>query len=528
MRMHSLALALVLVACQSETSLGVECMRGADCAEPLVCRLGRCRTACTLNRDCPAGSQCFLDATGLGACALDVDRSCGTTACATGLDCLGGECVHACGGASHCPADGHCETASGASVGVCVDDRSATDAGPSADAGAADAGSGCATLAVDQVCAGRDFTCALRTDHTVVCWGIDVYAQLGSDTTETCPADPTPVPCSRTPLTVPLVEGGAMNDVEEIDCGAELACARRMDGTVRCWGRNWTGQLGSPGEGPGARTVVDVRGVPMTGATAIRVSEVHACALLGTNGVWCWGESADARLGRGAGSSSVDPDHATELEALGMLQGITLYGEGTCAITASSGLACLGLDQYGQLARDPVATPTSPTPLAIPVTLSASSPIVRGGGGGICAIDDAGHVACWGVDNAGFTGRSMFAYARSDVAGLYGSASAVTFVDLFAGSLRGTNCAITAAGGVWCWGEDANGQAAHDPTQPWTPAVEITTLHAIRSGACSDTHCCAVDATHQLWCWGANTFAELGRGEPTTSFDLTPAIVCPP
>ncbi|MFO0609491.1 MAG: hypothetical protein U0324_40380 [Polyangiales bacterium] len=83
---------------------------------------------------------------------------------------------------------------------------------------------------VQSVVAGDDFTCALRADRTVWCWGSNYASQLG--------AAPSAVG-RHTPAAVP-----GLTDVAAIAAGAEHACALRTDGTVRCWGAFSDGQLG--------------------------------------------------------------------------------------------------------------------------------------------------------------------------------------------------------------------------------------------------------------------------------------------
>ena len=83
---------------------------------------------------------------------------------------------------------------------------------------------------VTELAAGEHFTCALRRDGTVACWGNNDYAQLG---------DAALFVSRATPATVPGLAG-----VASLTAGASHACARLNDGTVRCWGAYGLGQLG--------------------------------------------------------------------------------------------------------------------------------------------------------------------------------------------------------------------------------------------------------------------------------------------
>ena len=98
------------------------------------------------------------------------------------------------------------------------------------DAVEVDVGSDAARAPAAKIIAlGEYHSCALETDGTVACWGLNGNGQLGDGTT-TDRASPTAVP--------------GLSDVAEIALGSAHSCARKTDGTVACWGANIYGQLG--------------------------------------------------------------------------------------------------------------------------------------------------------------------------------------------------------------------------------------------------------------------------------------------
>ncbi len=117
MRPLALTSCLLLLACQASSAIGARCATSSECASPLVCRSGRCRTECVANRDCPIGARCLLIA-GTGTCALDDDVCSGASTCGGGLICVAGECVNACATLVECPPDSTCD--SSGSVAHCV------------------------------------------------------------------------------------------------------------------------------------------------------------------------------------------------------------------------------------------------------------------------------------------------------------------------------------------------------------------------------------------------------------------------
>jgi alpha-tubulin suppressor-like RCC1 family protein len=81
------------------------------------------------------------------------------------------------------------------------------------------------------------FTCALRRDGSVRCWGDTRGLANGC-------RDPNAsaiLSCRPAPAPAPPLEGAA-----QIDVGGRHACARMGDGTVSCWGDDYAGELGRP------------------------------------------------------------------------------------------------------------------------------------------------------------------------------------------------------------------------------------------------------------------------------------------
>src|SRR5262245_30674194 len=139
----------------------------------------------------------------------------------------------------------------------------------------------------DSVAAGYDFTCGIKTDHTLWCWGDNHVGQLGRGTT---------VP-SSTPLQV-----GDGTSWKSVDVSFRSACALTIDGTRNCWGLNANVELGL------GDTVDRNVPTPLPNDTVkyLQLSLGYAsCAVSVDNALYCWGLNGHGAMGipHSAGSS---------------------------------------------------------------------------------------------------------------------------------------------------------------------------------------------------------------------------------
>jgi alpha-tubulin suppressor-like RCC1 family protein len=146
---------------------------------------------------------------------------------------------------------------------------------------------------VTQLVAGMLHTCALLDNATVRCWGRGDDGRLGYGNTQTIGDDETPASAGDVDV------GGP---VKMLAAGDYATCALLTSGTVRCWGSGSNGELGHANtqdigddETPASAGDIDLGGI----ATRIDVGFLHACAVLDTGAVRCWGRAATGALGYG-------------------------------------------------------------------------------------------------------------------------------------------------------------------------------------------------------------------------------------
>jgi alpha-tubulin suppressor-like RCC1 family protein len=136
-----------------------------------------------------------------------------------------------------------------------------------------------------------------------------------------------------------------------------------------------------------------------------------------------------------------------------------------------------------------------------------------------CAVTAAGGAVCWGDNTWNQLGDGTTT-SRATPAPVSGLSSGVTAIA--AGDTH--TCALTSAGAVLCWGENSAGQVGDSTT---TQRATPTPVNGLSSGvtaiAAGGAHSCAVAAGGALKCWGYNYYGQLGD---TTKVDrLTPVAV---
>jgi len=129
------------------------------------------------------------------------------------------------------------------------------------------------TNAVQVAVAYRDYACAILSDRRVTCWSL----------VSASPSD--------------QLGDGSITDAGDLCAGIAYACALTAAHSVKCWGTNQFGTLGA-GQGTGFSSAAPVTPISDS-AVAIGCGQHHACALLSTGTMLCWGNNLTGQLGDG-------------------------------------------------------------------------------------------------------------------------------------------------------------------------------------------------------------------------------------
>jgi hypothetical protein len=203
------------------------------------------------------------------------------------------------------------------------------------------------------------------------------------------------------------------------------------------------------------------RALQARGVRQIDAGHDHACAVLETDRVVCWGNNAD-----GEAPATPSP-FAFRLVSGG--------GSHTCGVRSDGKAVCWGDNSSGQAPSGPSGT---------------TYKSVAAGGAHTCGIRSDDSVVCWGDNSLGQAPAGP---------------TATNYAAISAGT--GHTCGIRTDDKVLCWGNDANGQAPAGPT--------ATSYQSISAG---DKHTCGVRLDGKVVCWGDNNFGQAPAGPTADSF----------
>jgi alpha-tubulin suppressor-like RCC1 family protein len=373
-------------------------------------------------------------------------------------------------------------------------------------------------------------TCVVTAAGAVKCWGDNYFGELGNNST-TNSAVPVDVvglgsgvatvvagvrnacvittagalQCWGVWSPVPIAVAGFGSGVVGVASGQFHTCAVSASGAVACWGQNSLGELGDNTTTP-SNSPVGAIGAG-SGVVALGAGGYHTCAITSTGAVQCWGSNNTGQIGYKSSAQILTP-----IDVTGLGSGVVAVAAGTdfaCALTSTGAVECWGHDGHGKLGDGSLFD--SPVPVGVS-GLGAGNTAISTGADHACAITAGGGLKCWGLNYDGQLGNGTYADSAVPV-GVSGLSSGVVAVS--AGKMH--TCAITSAGAVKCWGNNGYGELGSNVMGDSPLPGDVTGLGSGATAiAASEEHTCAVVAGAAR-CWGTGSNGQLGNNSTASS-----------
>lgn len=386
------------------------------------------------------------------------------------------------------------------------------------------------------VAAGGGHTVAIKSDGTLLAWGLNLNGQLG-DGTFVEKWTPNPVGLGAA-VTGSVISAGEFHT-------AALGTCTTGGCTLTTWGSNDSGRLGN-----GTPTESNVP-VTITGKTWLTVATggAHTLAIKrdGTSGgvVLTWGRNDKGQLGvLDLNNKSVPTEISNCLYQFPIPVGVTTLWH-TCSkkwlAVAAGSQHSLGLLQTGELygwglnTRGQIGIAANagvPAPVGISVTESGGvftfnkkfTSIAAGGDHSLAILND-GTLHAWGANGFGQLGLGTL----DNVATPTRVNSDNDWAIIAAGGVHndesspdlpvngGHSLAIKTDGTLWAWGANGYGQLGLGHVNDITAPTQVGKDRDWKRVSAGKTHSFAWKGDGSLWGWGNNFNGQLGNGSGGTA-----------
>lgn len=334
-------------------------------------------------------------------------------------------------------------------------------------------------------------SCALTQAGQILCWGDNMFGELGDGTSSGGHFQPKPT-LTINGHPIAIAAGGGV-----VAPGGSYSCATTDSGSTYCWGFNG---LGTQATGDRNDSLVP-RLTLIAEASDLALSDDHACAR-GKQGLTCWGSNPNGAVGNGTIAFRNSPQLVQGMNDISSK--VFTGGQQSCAILGDGEVQCWGSNQNGQLGDGTYVDRLFPVTVKnLPSDISTMSL----GNGHACAVSNSDSVLCWGRGGALGNGGTDDSNTPVSVVGL-GPSIAVA-----AGNRH--TCAVLATGTVDCWGGNTQGELGDGKASGEYSLVPVEAV-GLASGAIDiasgESHSCALLDSGDVKCWGYNGSGQLGDG----------------
>lgn len=344
-----------------------------------------------------------------------------------------------------------------------------------------------------QITAGQRHSCGLATDGTAYCWGDHNQGQLGTDVIDTTGGE------SHKPVPV----AGELS-FTRISAGFVHTCGVTENGDAYCWGMNPTGALG---DGTQTDRPEPVRVAGELHFTQVSAGYDHTCGVTEDGIAYCWGDNNEGQLGNGTIETRLEP---VRVAGNHTFREVRAGNSISCGLAESGDAYCWGQNNRGQLG---IETTEGPSTCGDPHNRECSKRPVRVqsnvtfarlqlGSHHACGVNEDDKSYCWGANMAGQVGDGTTTERSRPVP----VSEPSRFVQISAGGGHsGHTCGVSPDNTAYCWGKGEHGRLGNrselDRTEPTTVGAPPVRYAQLSVGQHTN---CAMTEAGTIYCWGWN------------------------
>ncbi|MDH5217756.1 MAG: hypothetical protein OEX19_08670, partial [Gammaproteobacteria bacterium] len=188
----------------------------------------------------------------------------------------------------------------------------------------------------ETVSTGGDYTCGIKTDGSLWCWGDNYNGQLGNGN-------------SGEILYTPQKIGEATNWMS-IALSMEHSCGIQNDKSLWCWGSNFYGEIGDNSDSGNVRIPTQINPTELDWLS-VNTGDNNTCAVKTDNSMWCWGENHLGQLGNNDHTFTTQ-SIPVEVTSNNDWKYISVGSVQACGIKLDNTLWCWGDNLNGELGFD--------------------------------------------------------------------------------------------------------------------------------------------------------------------------------
>ena len=320
-------------------------------------------------------------------------------------------------------------------------------------------------------------------------WGLNNQRQLGQGASTTNYSSPKQV--------------GSATTWTQVSGGGYHVGGLVSSGTLKTWGSNSNGQIGTGTTGGGVPYV----GLSRANNSFVNAGRFQTRIITTTGTLFGWGDNTYGGLGLGNTTNYYSPKQVGALTNWAKLDAI---GSFSCAAIKTDGtLWTWGNNLQGRLGLGNTTNYSSPKQVGSDTSWASLASYGGRSRRSCAAIKTNGTLFTWGGGGYGVLGHGNTTdYSSPKQVGALTNWAKIA--NLYTGFV-----AVKTDGTLWTWGSNGSGQLGLGNTTNYSSPKQVGALTnwSIPIGGYYFNGCIKTDGT--MWSWGSNNFGQLGLGNTT-------------